>query len=163
MTKVKHERTADAVLAGIRLVPGARRVSSLLLGLYDEEEHLRHVGVVTQLPAAMREALVDELGPHVTSLGAHPWKAGFMIGASPLGRLKGSASRWTPGMPLDWVPLRPARVVEVGFDQVDVDRFRHPARFRRWRPDRTPESCRIEQILVDPPDLAGLLELPLAG
>ncbi len=164
MVKVKHERTADCVVAGMRLLPGEpARVSSLLLGLYDAHDELRHIGVVTQFAAADRVALVGELGPLWVDLEAHPWRDGFAIGASPLGRLKGSAARWTPNMEHDWVPLRPARVAEVGFDQVDVDRFRHPARFRRWRPDRTPESCRLEQVEVDPPNLASLLDLPLAG
>jgi ATP-dependent DNA ligase len=157
MTKVKHERTADCVLAGVRLLAGEPRVSSLLLGLYDERDELRHVGVVTQLPQAMRRDLIPELAPLVVDIEQHPWRAGFSIGASPLGRLKGSASRWRPEMGLDWVPLRPERVVEVGFDQVDVDRFRHPARFRRWRPDRTAESCRLDQLATDPPDLGAIV------
>jgi ATP-dependent DNA ligase len=159
MVKVKHERTADVVLAGIRLLGGVRAVSSLLLALYDDNDELRHVGVVTQLPAAERVALVDNLAPSVIPLDEHPWRDGFAIGRSPLGRLKGSASRWTPDMEHDWVPLRPERVCEVGFDQVDVDRFRHPARFRRWRPDREPESCRMEQIEVDALELGQVLAL----
>jgi ATP-dependent DNA ligase len=145
------------VLAGVRLFAGEPRVSSLLLGLYDELDELRHVGVVTQLPDAMRRDLIAEIAPLVVDVGAHPWRGGFAIGASPLGRLKGSASRWLPEMGLDWVPLRPERVVEVGFDQVDVDRFRHPARFRRWRPDRAPDSCRLEQLSTDPPDLEAVI------
>jgi ATP-dependent DNA ligase len=164
MVKVKHERTADCVVAGLRLLPGTpARVSSLLLGLYDDAGELRHVGVVTQFPVADRAALVRLLRPLAVPLEEHPWRLGFSIGRSPLGRLKGSAGRWTPDMEHDWVPLRPERVAEVGFDQVDVDRFRHPARFRRWRPDRTAESCRIDQIEVDAPDLAAVLDLPLAG
>jgi ATP-dependent DNA ligase len=157
MTKVKHERTADCVLAGVRVFAGEPRVSSLLLGLYDEHDELRHVGVVTQLPAAMRGELIRELAPLIVDIDAHPWRNGFAIGASPLGRLKGSASRWLPEMGLDWLPLRPERVVEVGFDQVDVDRFRHPARFRRWRPDRTASSCHLDQLATDPPDLDAIV------
>jgi len=151
MTKVKSVRTAECVVAGIRLLDGRRAVSSLLLALYDETGDLRHVGVVTQFPAAMRVQLFRELEPDAIAIEEHPWRAGFAIGRSPIGRLLGSASRWTPEMGLDWVPLAPRRVVEVAFDQVDDDRFRHPARFVRWRPDRDPESCTIGQIRVDLP------------
>lgn len=152
MLKVKRERTADVVVAGVRPLPGGA-VSSLLLGLYDESDDLRHVGVVTQIPKAMRMELAEQLRPLVIPLERHPWRDGFHIGASPLGRLKGSAARWTPDMEPDWVPLRPERVAEVRYDQVDVDRFRHPARFLRWRPDRDPRSCRLEQILPEAPAL----------
>jgi ATP-dependent DNA ligase len=156
MIKVKRERTAECVVAGVRPFPDGR-VSSLLLGLYDDRGDLRHVGVVTQLPAAARTTLLQELAPLAMPLERHPWRNGFLIGASPLGRLKGSAGRWTPDMEHDWLPIRPRRVVEVGFDQVDVDRFRHPARLRRWRPDRTAESCTLDQIEVDGPDFTELL------
>ena len=146
LTKVKRLRTADCVVAGYRpLAPGV--VSSLLLGLYDEAGSLRHVGVVTQIPRDERARLAEELAGLAIPLAEHPWRSGFTIGASPLGRLPGSAARWTPEMEHDWVPLRPERVVEVGFDQVDVDRFRHPARLIRWRPDREAASCRLDQIL----------------
>ena len=146
MTKVKMLRTADCVVAGYRpLAPGI--VSSLLLGLYDDAGALRHVGVVTQFPGEERVRLARELDPLAIRLAQHPWRAGFTIGASPLGRLPGSAARWTPDMEHDWVPLKPEIVVEVGFDQVDGDRFRHPARLLRWRPDRDAASCRLDQIL----------------
>ena len=159
MVKVKHERTADCVLAGVRLLADRPAISSLLLALYDHDDALRHVGVVTQLPGGDRDSLLRELAPLVIPLEEHPWRDGFLIGRSALGRLKGSASRWTPDMEHDWIPMRPERVLEVGFDQVDVDRFRHPARFRRWRPDRDAASCRIEQIEVDPSELADVLAL----
>jgi ATP-dependent DNA ligase len=159
MVKVKHERTADCVVAGLRLFADRPVLSSLILALYDDEDQLRHVGVVTQLPARDRVAFLEELAPLVSPLEEHPWRSGFVISRSPLGRLKGSAARWTPEMDHDWVPLRPERVCEVGFDQVDVDRFRHPARFRRWRPDREPRSCRIEQIEIDAPQLAQVLSM----
>jgi ATP-dependent DNA ligase len=97
-------------------------------------------------------------------LAEHPWRDGFLIDASPVGRLKGSASRWTPDMEHDWLPLRPRAVAEVAFDQVDVDRFRHPARFRRWRPDRTPASCTIDQIAVRPTGVGPFVEdAPVVG
>jgi ATP-dependent DNA ligase len=156
MTKVKRLRSADCLLAGVRLAPGPL-VSSLLLGLLDDQERLHHVGVVTQLPAGERRALLDELRPLAIPLDRHPWRDGFLIGASPLGRLKGSASRWTPEMEHDWLPLRPERVVEVGYDQVDGDRFRHPAKLLRWRPDREGGSCRLDQLL-DPQPATSIAE-----
>ena len=159
MVKVKHERTADCVLAGIRIFADRPLLSSLILGLYDDDDQLRHVGVVTQLPNSERAAMLQLLAPLVVPLDEHPWRSGFVISRSPLGRLKGSAARWTPEMDHDWVPLRPHLVCEVGFDQVDVDRFRHPARFRRWRPDREPRSCRIEQIEVDASQLDDVLAM----
>jgi ATP-dependent DNA ligase len=148
MIKVKPERTADCVVAGMRYLVDAATplVSSLILGLHDADGALRHVGVVTQFPAAQRRALIADLADLVVPLDEHPWRDGFIVSRSTLGRLKGSAGRWTPDMPLDWVPLRPERVLEVAFDQVDVDRMRHPARFRRWRPDRDPRSCTLDQI-----------------
>lgn len=146
MTKVKRLRTADCVVAGFRPTPTGA-VSSLLLGLYDETGALRHVGVVTQFARDERTALAVELSRLAVALEDHPWSGGFTIGPSPLGRLPGSAARWTPDMEHDWVPLRPELVTEVGFDQVDGDRFRHPARLIRWRPDRDAASCRIDQIL----------------
>ena len=146
MIKVKRERTADCVVAGWRPLPGGA-VSSLLLGLYADDDALHHVGVVTQLPVADRWSIARDLAALEVPLDAHPWRAGFLIGASPLGRLKGSAARWTPDMEHDWVPVAPKRVVEVGYDQVDGDRFRHPARLLRWRDDRTAHSCRLDQIV----------------
>ena len=159
MVKVKHERTADCVVAGLRLFADRPVLSSLLLGLYDEAGALRHVGVVTQFPAPARAEIVDELAPLVVRLEEHPWRDGFLIGRSPVGRLKGSAGRWTPEMEHDWVPLQPERVCEVGFDQLDVDRFRHPARFRRWRPDLDPRSCKLDQLVVSAPELTEILTL----
>jgi ATP-dependent DNA ligase len=152
MIKVKLDRTAECVVAGWRPLPGGA-VSSLLLGLYDEANELRHVGVVTQMPGSDRVALARELARLEIPLEQHPWRNGFLIGQSPLGRLKGSAARWTPDMEHDWVPIRPEPVVEVGYDQVDVDRFRHPARLRRWRPDRVAASCRLDQIRAAGPSL----------
>jgi ATP-dependent DNA ligase len=158
MTKVKRERTADCVVAGARLVVDGSGVSSLLLGLYAQDGELRHVGVVAAFPAPDRRSVLRILAPHAIPLDAHPWRHGFAIGASPLGRLKGSASRWTPDMAHDWLPVDPVLVAEVAFDQVDIDRFRHPARFRRWRPDRHPTSCTIDQLDLEPAAMGRLLE-----
>jgi ATP-dependent DNA ligase len=144
--KVKHERTVDCVLAGFRLFGADVSVGSLLLGLYDEGE-LRHVGVVTSFARKRRLELLEELAPLATPIADHPWRDGFALEGGPMGRLRGAAGRWAPGMTMDWVPLRIERVVEVAYTQLDGIRFRHPARFRRWRPDRTPASCTIEQLL----------------
>ena len=144
MTKVKRVRTVDCVVAGVRVhVDGG--VGSLLLGLYDAQE-LRHVGVVAQLARARRQELRAELAPLVTSLAGHPWEHGFGVEGGALGRLKGTAGRWVPGMTQDWLPVQPSRVVEVGYDHLEGWRFRHPARFVRWRPDRDPRSCDISQL-----------------
>ncbi|MDQ3880479.1 MAG: ATP-dependent DNA ligase [Chloroflexota bacterium] len=151
MTKVKAERTADCVAAGLRLVVDGNGVASVLLGLYDELGELRHVGVTASFTQARRRELLDELTPLVTALAGHPWERGFGLGRSPTGRLAGSAGRWDPReMPLDWIPLRPDRVCEVVYDTLDGERFRHPATFRRWRPDREARSCTYEQLVSEP-------------
>ena len=147
MVKVKTERTADCVVAGLRWLAEGELVGSLVLGLYDGEGSLRHVGVATSFARAARRSLAAELAPLATPLEGHPWEHGFGLERSPLGRLLGAAGRWVPGeMPLDWLPLRPERVCEIAYDQVDGHRFRHPARFRRWRPDREPRSCTLYQL-----------------
>jgi len=146
MVKVKRERTADCVVAGFRWFVDRPLPSSLLLGLYDGDGVLRHIGVVTSFTEARRRELIDELRPHAVALRGHPWEHGFLMAGSPVGRLAGAAARWSPRMELDWVPLEPTLVCEVAHDQVDGDRLRHPARFRRWRPDRDPVSCLLEQL-----------------
>jgi ATP-dependent DNA ligase len=146
MVKVKRVRTADCVVAGFRFYGDRPVVGSLLLGLYDGDE-LRHVGVTSQFTDKRRKELLDELRPDVVELRDHPWARGFNVGRSPMGRLPGAAGRWDPAtMTQDWVPLRPTRVVEVAYDHLDGQRFRHPARFVRWRPDRDPRSCTFDQL-----------------
>lgn len=158
MVKVKLEQTADCVVAGCRLLAGRPAIGSLLLGLYDDDGELRHVGVASSFSEARRRELPEVLGPHVTQLPGHPWERGFLLGGSPIGRLAGAAGRWDPDeMTLDWVPLAPELVCEVAFDHVDGDRFRHAARFRRWRPDREPRSCLLEQLELPARDPAELL------
>jgi ATP-dependent DNA ligase len=145
--KVKVDRTADCVVAGFRWNADAPTLGSLLLGLYDGGGVLRHVGVVTGLSQARKRDLRAELEPLVVPLAGHPWEHGFGLEPSPLGRLLGAAGRWDPAeMALEWVPVAPERVAEVAFTQVDGIRFRHPARFRRWRPDRDARSCTLEQL-----------------
>jgi ATP-dependent DNA ligase len=147
MVKVKRERTADCVVGGFRWMADHPFIGSLLLGLYGDDGELVHVGVVTSFTEPRRMALVEELRNLVAPLEGHPWEGGFNVGRSPTGRLLGAAGRWIPGeMTQDWVPLRPDCVVEVAYDQVDGQRFRHPARFRRWRTDRDPRSCTIDQL-----------------
>jgi ATP-dependent DNA ligase len=146
MVKVKPARTADCVVAGVRLA-GPCEVASLLLGLYDLTGVLRHVGVASSFGAGRRRELFDAVRPVAVTLRGHPWELGFGIERRPLGRLRGSAGVWTPDLPQDWVPVRPDLVCEVSYSQVDEDRFRHPARFVRWRPDRDPTSCGFDQLI----------------
>jgi ATP-dependent DNA ligase len=156
LVKVKHERTADCVVAGFRWLVERPLPSSLLLGLYDGDE-LVHVGIASSFVRPLREKLLERLRPLVAPLAGHPWERGFLVGGGATGRLRGSAGRWTPEMPMDWTPVRPELVCEVAFDQLDGRRFRHPARFRHWRPDRDPESCRIDQLDLPHADLRELL------
>ncbi len=145
--KVKRERTADCVVAGFRTYAGEPVVASLLLGLWDAHGALVHVGVSSSFPDAERRALFARLRPLAVRLAGHPWERGFNLGASPVGRLAGSAGRWDPAeMSLDWAAVAPDCVAEVAYDQLDGLRFRHPARFVRWRPDREPRSCALDQL-----------------
>ena len=145
--KVKRDRTADCVVAGFRWNADRPTLGSLLLGLYGDGGALVHVGVVTGLSAPQKRDLLAELEPLVMPIEGHPWEQGFGLERSPLGRLLGAAGRWSPGeMALEWVPLAPERVADVSYTQLDGFRFRHPARFRRWRPDRDPRSCTLEQL-----------------
>ena len=119
-----------------------------------------HVGVVTSFSEPRRLALVDELRGLAAPLEGHPWEHGFNLGHSPVGRLAGSAGRWDPGeMEQDWVPLRAELVCEVAYDQLDGQRFRHPARFVRFRADREPGSCGFDQLEVDAADPRSALPL----
>jgi len=159
MVKVKRERTAECVVAGFRWMAEGQLVGSLLLGLYDGDD-LKHVGVVTSFPRDRRASLAAELEPLVMPLETHPWRSGFGLERSPLGRLLGAAGRWDPEeMAMDWVPLAPERVCEVAYDQLDDRRFRHPARFRRWRPDRDPRSCIFDQLAAARPEVPELLDV----
>jgi ATP-dependent DNA ligase len=160
MIKVKREQTADCVLAGFRWLADRPLPSSLLLGLYDEGERLQHVGIASAFSEAKRRELLERLRPLVVPLGAHPWEHGFLLAGSPIGRLRGAAGRWSPAeMEQDWTPVAPELVCEVAYDQVDDLRFRHPARFRRWRPDRDARSCRLDQLETAPADIGELLAL----
>jgi ATP-dependent DNA ligase len=157
MFKVKHERTADVVVCGYREHKTGPIVGSILLGLYGDDGRLHHVGVAASFPMARRAELVEELRPLVAELSEHPWghwieQAQANIGLPAPGpatggqRVPGAVSRWNAKKDLSFIPLRPERVMEVAYDQMEGDRFRHTAHFRRWRPDRTPESCTYEQL-----------------
>ena len=156
MIKVKHQRTADCVVAGFRWHakgPGTM-LGSLLLGLYDDDGTLHHVGVTAAFTNAIRKQLVEELAPlRENALENHPWRhwAEAQEEANANGqRLPGASSRWNRGKDLSWVALRPERVCEVAYDHMQGTRFRHGAQFVRWRLDKKPEDCRYDQLDVTP-------------
>ena len=151
MIKVKHERTADCVVAGFRWHKSGPIVGSLLLGLYDAEGTLHHVGVTASFKMDYRKQLVEELAPYrMDSLQGHPWErwGEFMEGGRVPG---GGGSRWNAKKDLSFEPLRPF-VVEVAYDHLQGDRFRHATTFRRFRPDREPESCTYAQLESSVPE-----------
>jgi ATP-dependent DNA ligase len=150
MFKIKHERTADCVVAGYRLhTSGPDRIGSLLLGLYTDKGNLSMAGVIGAFPMATRISLFEELQPLVTTFDGHPWDWERHVTAErAAGRNPRSSefSRWNVGKDLSFTPLRPERVVEVRYDHMEGTRFRHTAQFVRWRPDREPRSCTYEQL-----------------
>ena len=162
MFKIKHERTADCVVAGFRWHKSGGVIGSLLLGLYDDDGALQHVGVSASFPMARRAALVTELEPYrMDDVSDHPWAAWAEAEAQAGGRLPGAVSRWNAKKDLSWEALRPELVVEVAYDHMEGTRFRHTAQFRRWRPDRDPRSCTYEQL--DQPVRFDLAEVLQAG
>jgi ATP-dependent DNA ligase len=162
MFKIKHERTADCVVAGFRWHKSGGVIGSLLLGLYDDDGALQHVGVSASFPMARRAELVTELEPYrMDDVSDHPWAAWAEAEAQAGGRLPGAVSRWNAKKDLSWEALRPELVVEVAYDHMEGTRFRHTARFRRWRPDRDPRSCTYEQL--DQPVRFDLAEVLQAG
>lgn len=157
MFKVKHERECDCVVAGFRWHKRGEKtkVGSLLLGLYDEDGDFQHVGVCASFTDAKRKELVKFLEPYrKNALEKHPWK-NWAEGATDADgipqRMPGGQSRWSGGKDLSWEPLRPELVVEVAYDHMQGDRFRHTAQFRRWRSDKKPRDCTYEQLEVVPP------------
>ena len=191
MFKIKHARTADCVVAGFRWHKSGPIVGSLLLGLWDENtdgssgrdgqqgRFLQHVGVAASFPMARRKELVDELAQYRMAedeLSEHPWGRWAEAQAHESSRMPGNVSRWNATKDLSFVPLRPELVVEVAYDQMEGNRFRHTAQFRRWRPDREPDSCGYEQLervvsfrladvlspvaAVPPPIVSGSPEVP---
>ncbi len=146
MFKIKHERTADCVLAGYRVhKSGPDAIGSLLLGLHDEHGKLASVGVIGAFPMARRRELFTELQPLVTTFDDHPWAWARQEEGDRTPR-KSETSRWNAGKDLSFVPLRPERVVEVRYDYMEGVRFRHTSQFVRWRPDREPATCTYSQL-----------------
>jgi ATP-dependent DNA ligase len=189
MFKIKHERTADCVVAGYRVhKSGPDAIGSLLLGLYDAAGNLASVGVVGAFPMAQRRQLFAEVQPLVTSFAGHPWnwggqpapglggppvqgdsdaeavaEASEAVPAAPRARhpREAEGSRWNAGKDLSFVPLRPERVVEVRYEHMEGTRFRHTAQWVRWRPDRDPRSCGFDQL--EEPVRYNLAEVLTAG
>ena len=153
MLKVKHVRTADCVVAGFRWYKDSQdAVGSLLLGLYDDEGTLHHVGVTSAFTMATRRDLVRILEPlRKNALDNHPWRDWASEEAHATTRMPGGQSRWSAGKDLSWEPLRIERVCEVKYDHLQGDRFRHAAHFLRWRPDKPPQDCRYDQLEVTTP------------
>ena len=167
MLKIKHVRSADCVVAGLRWhksteAGGPEAVGSLLLGLYDDAGALHHVGITSSFTMAMRRELVTELAPWRLEAGAtHPWHAAATAPADgdDAQRLPGGVSRWSAGKDLSWVPLAPERVCEVKYDHLQGRRFRHATTFLRWRPDKPARDCRYDQLeVVAPYDLERILK-----
>jgi ATP-dependent DNA ligase len=166
MLKVKHERDCDCVVAGFRWHKKGDRtlVGSLLLGLYDDAGALQHVGVCASFPTQKRLELAELLKPYrENALAAHPWKGwaeSEMASGEEVKRMPGGQSRWSQGKDLSWEPVRPELVVEVAYDHMQRDRFRHTAQFRRWRSDKRPGDCTYAQLEVVPPqELAAIFPL----
>ncbi|HEX9215948.1 MAG TPA: ATP-dependent DNA ligase [Gemmatimonadales bacterium] len=151
MLKIKHVRTADCVVAGFRWHKSVKdAVGSLLLGLYDDDGTLQHVGVTSAFPMVMRKQLVKELAPlRKDALQRHPWRKWAEVDAES-SRMPGGQSRWSADKDLSWEPLRVERVCEVKYDHMEGDRFRHPPVLLRWRPDKKPKDCRYDQLEVTP-------------
>jgi ATP-dependent DNA ligase len=161
MLKIKHERECDCVVAGFRWHKKGERVAvgSLLLGLFDDSGALQHVGVCASFTDKKRRELVEFLAPYrKNALAAHPWKdwaEHASAGSDADQRMPGGQSRWSGGKDLSWEPLRPELVVEVAYDHMQGNRFRHTAQFRRWRMDKKPRDCTYEQLeVVAPEELA---------
>jgi len=156
MLKIKHQRTADCVVAGFRWHKvGPPYVGSLLLGLYDDEGTLHHVGITATFTMERRKQLAGELEPlRANAMEGHPWSnwAEWAAEYEARGqRVPGATSRWNRGRDLSWEALRPERVVEVAYDHLQGDRFRHGTTFVRWRPDKQPHDCRYDQLEATAP------------
>ncbi len=151
MLKVKHERECDCVVAGFRWHKkgDGNSVGSLLLGLFDDEGQLHHVGVCASFTDKKRIELVEFLEPYRESaLAKHPWKEWATVGVDK--RIPGGQSRWSQGKDMSWEPIRPELVVEVAYDHMQGSRFRHTAQFRRWRTDKKSIDCTFAQLEVVP-------------
>jgi len=145
MQKIKNYRSADCVVGGFRYNEGKPVVGSLLLGLYDRDGKLNHVGFTSSIPAQDKPALTKKL----EKLIAPP---GFT------GNTPGGPSRWSSARSAEWQPLKPRLVVEVTYDHFSGDRFRHGTRLIRWRPDKSPKQCTMDQVTQKTADLMKLLK-----
>lgn len=157
MRKIKHVRTADCVVAGFRWHKNGKgtHIGSLILGLFDDDGGLHHVGVTSSFKWDRRAELADELAPlREDALDGHPWREWAAWSAQsedPEQRMPGATSRWNRGKDLSWEPLRMERVCEVAYDHLQGDRFRHATTFKRWRPDKPPSACRYDQLETTAP------------
>jgi len=154
MLKVKHQRDCDCLVAGFRWHKKGEgtAIGSLLLGLFDQEGALQHVGVCASFTQEKRVELVEFLAPYrENALAGHPWRRWAEYAAEPGQRIPGGQSRWSQGKDLSWEPLRAELVVEVAYEHMQGSRFRHMAQFRRWRPDKPPRDCTYAQLEVVPP------------
>jgi ATP-dependent DNA ligase len=158
MWKVKHERTADCVVAGFRWHKDGKGIGSLLLGLFDDKGTLHHVGVASSFTAELRGQLVDDLAPlRDNALDGHPWRNWATAQEHVGKRMPGAMSRWSATKDLSWEPLRPEWVAEIRYEHLLAGRFRHTGRLVRFRPDRDPQSCTYAQLVEVPPaELAAL-------
>jgi len=147
MLKVKHERTADCVVAGFRIHKDGKGVGSLLCGLYDEEGTLHHVGVASGMAAPVRAQLLEEVEPlRKNALDDHPWREWAEAMRAEGQRMPGGPSRWNADKDLSWEPVRIERVIEVAYEGLLNGRFRHNGRYRRWRPDKDTDDCTYGQL-----------------
>jgi ATP-dependent DNA ligase len=154
MLKIKHQRTADCVVAGFRWYKGGKDklVGSLLLGLYDAQGVLHHLGVSSAFKQETRAQLVQLLAPlRERAREGHPWSDWAEWQEQETDRrLPGATSRWNRGKDLSWEPIRIELVCEVKYDHLEGTRFRHATHFVRWRPDKPPAECRYDQLDVTP-------------
>lgn len=165
MLKVKHERECDCVVAGFRWHKKGDRnaIGSLLLGLFNDAGALQHVGVCASFTDQKRLELVEFLKPYrKNALDSHPWKewASAQLDGH---RIPGGQSRWSQGKDMSWEPLRPELVVQVAYDHMQGERFRHTAQFRRWRTDKKTSDCTFAQLEVVPPHEIELIFGPQKG
>src|SRR5262245_59885200 len=162
MIKVKHERTCDCVVAGFRVHKDGNGVGSLLVGIYDDDGNLHHVGVASGMAAKLRTELLADVEPlRANALDGHPWRgwAEAAEQARAEGRMPGGPSRWNAAKDLSWEPLRIERVCEVEYEGMLNGRFRHNGRFRRWRPDKDPSDCTFAQLeVVAPAELRDMFQ-----
>ena len=166
MFKVKHQRTADCVVAGFRWHKDGEGIGSLLLGLYDGDGTLHHVGVASSFAASLRRRLVSEIEDlRDGAVEGHPWEEWAVAQAHEAGqRMPGAPSRWNSAKDLTWEPLRVERVVEVRYEHLQATRFRHNARFVRWRDDKRPADCTYDQLdVAAPAELASIFGTSAQG